>query len=180
MNALKPTTPRSAISAMSGTEPGTSPPHSAKSVIDEASSAARLRSNSPAFTVHGVELSGMSKNSRAAAGRERPAAGGRAFPLGPARFVEVHVHVDDAGQHVQAAGVDLVGAPPRRPVTRRGSGRPRSPRRPDAAVGRDERAAADHEVDHAQVLARSSRTVCADGQRGATSASTHRSRPDGG
>ena len=63
MNALNPTTPRAAISAMSDTEPGTSPPHSAKSVIDEASSAARLRSNSRAFTVHGVEFSGMSKNS---------------------------------------------------------------------------------------------------------------------
>jgi hypothetical protein len=46
MNALNPTTPRSAISAMSGTEPGTSPPHNPKSVIDDASSAARLRSNS--------------------------------------------------------------------------------------------------------------------------------------
>ena len=36
MNALKPTTPRAAISAMSETEPGTSPPHSPKSVMDEA------------------------------------------------------------------------------------------------------------------------------------------------
>ena len=40
-----------------------SPPHSAKSAIDDASSAARFASTASAVTVHGVELSGMSKNS---------------------------------------------------------------------------------------------------------------------
>ena len=42
--------------------PGTSPPHRPKSVMDDAASAARLRSNSSEFVVHGVELSGISKN----------------------------------------------------------------------------------------------------------------------
>ena len=67
--------------------PGTRPPHSAKSAIELAASAARLRSNSAAVTVQGVELSGMSKNVRAAAGRERAAAGRRRLPTrsGPAR-----------------------------------------------------------------------------------------------
>jgi hypothetical protein len=63
MKALKPTAPRWAVPSMSRIRPGTRPPHRPKSVIDDASSAARLRSKSAAAIVHGAELSGMSKNS---------------------------------------------------------------------------------------------------------------------
>ena len=58
--------------------------------------------------MQGVELRGMSKNSSAAARGQRAAAGGRAFPLRAARFVEVHMHVDHAGEDVQAPRVDLL------------------------------------------------------------------------
>jgi hypothetical protein len=61
MKALNPTTPLAAIPAMLPMDSGTSPPQSAKSVTDEASRAARLRSTSRAETVHGVEFRGMSK-----------------------------------------------------------------------------------------------------------------------
>ena len=61
--SFKANSPRSASSGISPRLPGTSPPHRAKSVMDAASRAARLRSNSRAFTVHGVEFSGISKNS---------------------------------------------------------------------------------------------------------------------
>src|SRR5579871_1961104 len=43
--------------------PGTRPPQSAKSAMEEEWSAAHLASNARAFTVQGVELSGISKNS---------------------------------------------------------------------------------------------------------------------
>ena len=46
---------------------------------------------------------------RAAARRQRAAAGGRAFPLGAARLVEVHVDVDQARQDGESAGIDLFG-----------------------------------------------------------------------
>ena len=48
---------------------------------------------------------------RAAAGRQRAAAAGRAFPLGASRLVEMDVHVDHRGQHQEAAGVDLLAGP---------------------------------------------------------------------
>ena len=44
---------------------------------------------------------------RAAAGRKRPAAGGRALPLRSPGLVEMHVHVDDAREHEQPVRVDL-------------------------------------------------------------------------
>ena len=61
MNALKPTTPAPAISAICATDPGVSPPQSPKSQMEDASSAARFLSTSDAFSVQGVEFSGMSK-----------------------------------------------------------------------------------------------------------------------
>ena len=128
MNALKPTTPRSAISAMSPTAPGTRPPHSPKSVIDAASSAARLRSNSARSMVHGVELSGMSKNSV-----PPPAASARLPVAAPSHSVrpgslKCRCTSINAGQDEQAARVDLFA---RRAgssgADRRRCGRPRSP-----------------------------------------------------
>src|SRR5450432_3159984 len=61
MKALKPIAPRAARSAMRPRLPGTIPPHSPKSVTEAASRAARFSSNSLGPTVHGEELSGMSK-----------------------------------------------------------------------------------------------------------------------
>ena len=40
--------------------------------------------------------------------RTRPRAGRDALPIGAARFVEMHMRVDDAGEHEQAGGVDLL------------------------------------------------------------------------
>ena len=62
-----------------------------------------------ALTVQGVELSGMSKNSVSAPGRQRAASGRGAFPLRAARLVEMQMHVDQAGKHVQSASVDFFG-----------------------------------------------------------------------
>ncbi len=125
MKALNPTTPRCAISAMSPTDPGTSPPHSPKSVTDAASSAARFRSNSRGLTVHGVELSGMSKNSV-----PPPAASARLPVAAPSHsvrpgLVEVEVHVDHAGQDRQAVRIDLFARHRQAPARHRRSARPR-------------------------------------------------------
>ena len=117
MNALKPTTPRCRhLRHVADTEPGTRPPHSAKSVIDAASSAARLRSNSRGVDRARRRVERHVEEQRAAAGRQRAAAGRRAFPLGAARLVEVQVHVDQAGQHEQAARIDLLARRPAAPA----------------------------------------------------------------
>ena len=49
---------------------------------------------------------------RAAAGRERAAAGFGAFPLGASRLVEVQVRVDEPGKYVQAGRIDFVRRAP--------------------------------------------------------------------
>ena len=73
-----------------------------------------------------------------AAGRGRGRAGEKAFPVGAAGLVEVDVRVDEAGQDVQAAGVD---APRRRCGSGRAAGwrgrvRPRAAGRPRARTAR--------------------------------------------
>ena len=109
MNALKPTTPRAAISAISrhGARHQSAPQREVgdRRRLERRPLARRTRAP---LTVHGVELSGMSKNivPPPAASARLPRR--RALPLGAARLVEVHVDVDDAGQHQQAARVDLV------------------------------------------------------------------------
>ena len=171
MNALNPTTPRAAISAMSDTEPGTSPPHSAKSVMDEASSAARLRSNSRAFDGARRGVQRHVEEQRAAAGRKRPAAGGSALPLGAPRLVEVQVHVDDAGEHQEPVRVNLFPAAVSvdrhlgdRAIIDRQISRAESARR-------DERSPTDHDVAHVCAPARSSRNASPVPSAAATSSS---------
>ncbi len=46
---------------------------------------------------------------RAAAGCQRAASGGGAFPFGAAGLVEVEMDVDDAWENMQSAGVDFFG-----------------------------------------------------------------------
>ena len=62
--------------------------------------------------MQGVEFSGMSKNSvpPPAASARLPVA--RAFPLGAAGLVEMHVDVDQAREDGEAARVDFLAAPP--------------------------------------------------------------------
>ena len=63
---------------------------------------------------------------RAAAGRQRAAAGGRSFPFGAARLVEVDVDVDEPGQDEQTRGVESRCRPPAESSARwRRCGRPR-------------------------------------------------------
>ena len=47
------------------------------------------------------------EEARAATGGEGGGAGREPLPLGAARIVEVHVRIDDAGEDVEAGGVDL-------------------------------------------------------------------------
>ena len=58
----------------------------------------------------GIELSGMSAKVVGRPRGHRRGAAREALPVRPARVVQVHVRVDEPGQHVQAAGVDLLAA----------------------------------------------------------------------
>ncbi len=60
MNALNPTTPRSASSASRSTLPGTRPPQSARSTCADPVTCAAFRSNAAASIVGGCAFSGMS------------------------------------------------------------------------------------------------------------------------
>ena len=72
MNALKPTTPRSASSSRRSRLSGVSPPQSAKSTTDEAAAASALASKAAPSRVGGWALSGISTHGGAAAGQQRP------------------------------------------------------------------------------------------------------------
>ena len=176
MNALKPTTPRSASSSSRRRLPGTAHPRARSRRSTRPSSGGPLaRRTRAALTVHGVELSGMSTNVVPPPAASARLPGRRALPVGAARLVEVHVRVDHAGEHVQPAGIDLLATRARAPA--------RSPRsRPSSiarsacitATGSDQRAAADHDVMHGHPPMR--RAQCTPTSRAAaTSSSSDRS-----
>ena len=106
MNALKPTAPASASAASSSRLPGTSPPHE-REVGDRRGRQGGVL----ACELVGVDGTwrGVQRHvdeGRATACRERAAAAGRTFPVGPARLVEVHVRVHDTGKDVQPCRID--------------------------------------------------------------------------
>ena len=107
MNALKPITPRSASSSSRSRSPGTRPPQRQKSTSAVPRAASTLRSNERAVDRRRRRVQRHVEEARATTGREGRGAGREPLPVGPARIVEVHVRIDDAGEDVEAGGVDL-------------------------------------------------------------------------
>ena len=114
MNALKPMTPRAARSSMSSRLPGIEP--APEREVDHRRAAAAGELEVEAARVDGrragVERHVDARRDAAAAQRRR--AEREALPVRATGFVEVHVRVDAAGEHVQPARVDLLAPPGRR------------------------------------------------------------------
>ena len=106
MNALNPTTPRSASASMSSRFSGVRPPQRAKSVQAAPWQAASFLSKLSAVRAGGDEFSGMSMKQvpPPAASAAEPRAD--PFPRGAARVVEMHVRIQHTGEHVQPARID--------------------------------------------------------------------------
>ena len=107
MNALKPITPRSASSSSRSRVAGDEPAPEAE--VDERRSAGRrdLEVERGAVDRRRRRVQRHVEEARATTGGEGRGAGRESLPLGPARIVEVDVRIDDAGEDVEAGGVDL-------------------------------------------------------------------------
>ena len=117
MKALKPITPRSASSSSRSTSPGTRPPQRQKSTSAAPRAASSLRSNEAPSTVGGDAFSGMSKKHVPPPAAKAAVPVVEPLPLGSAWIVEVHVRIDDAGEDVEAGGVDLRRGVARKPLS---------------------------------------------------------------
>ena len=108
MKALKPTTPRPASSSISPTDSGNQA--APQPEVGDGRGFERRALAVEFARVHRARrrVERHVEEHCSAARGQRPAAGGRAFPFGAARLVEMQMDVDHGRKHVQPARVDLL------------------------------------------------------------------------